>query len=70
MSQIDATASSIVRKPSGCGEQNMINLYPNVLICRYLKESNRLGDDLKTRLIEYTRHGKSISVPLLLRSFL
>ncbi|XP_036362354.1 CD109 antigen isoform X1 [Octopus sinensis] len=57
MSQIDATASGLVRKPSGCGEQNMINFYPNVLTHKYLKETNRLGDDLKKQLVEYTRHG-------------
>eukprot|EP00106_Octopus_bimaculoides_P005891 XP_014773333.1 PREDICTED: CD109 antigen-like isoform X1 [Octopus bimaculoides] len=57
MSQVDAAASGLVRKPSGCGEQNMINFYPNVLVYKYLEASNRLGDDLKAQLIEYTRHG-------------
>lgn len=28
---------SLVRKPYGCGEQNMVNFVPNILVMRYLE---------------------------------
>ncbi|XP_043064347.1 CD109 antigen [Drosophila ficusphila] len=45
---------NLVRMPSGCGEQNMINFVPNILVLRYLKarKLNRadISDPAKTHL--------------------
>ncbi|XP_013108378.1 C3 and PZP-like alpha-2-macroglobulin domain-containing protein 8 [Stomoxys calcitrans] len=32
---------NLVQKPTGCGEQNMVNLVPNILILDYLKSVNK-----------------------------
>ncbi|KAI8124965.1 CD109 antigen [Lucilia cuprina] len=35
----------LVHLPSGCGEQNMVNLAPNILILHYLKINGKLGKE-------------------------
>uniref|UniRef100_A0A6G1SQR0 TEP1-F n=1 Tax=Aceria tosichella TaxID=561515 RepID=A0A6G1SQR0_9ACAR len=45
----------LLRLPYGCGEQNMINLVPNIVILNYLKNTGRLRDfqrDRATRNIQ------------------
>ncbi|XP_017858383.1 PREDICTED: CD109 antigen isoform X2 [Drosophila arizonae] len=32
---------NLVRKPYGCGEQNMVNFVPNILVVKYLEVTNR-----------------------------
>ncbi|GAB1597846.1 hypothetical protein Ahia01_000061300, partial [Argonauta hians] len=49
--------SNLIRLPSGCGEQNMINFAPNIYIYKYLQSTNRLTDDKKSQLLEYTIKG-------------
>ncbi|XP_073826185.1 thioester-containing protein 1 allele R1-like isoform X2 [Musca autumnalis] len=44
----------LVQKPSGCGEQNMINLVPNILILDYLKILKKYNN--KTDTIEHAKH--------------
>lgn len=39
-----ANPDDLLRLPYGCGEQNMINLVPNIVIYNYLKNTNRLRD--------------------------
>ncbi|XP_061388962.1 thioester-containing protein 1 allele R1-like [Musca vetustissima] len=45
---------NLVQKPSGCGEQNMINLVPNILILDYLKILNKFAN--KTALVERAKN--------------
>jgi CD109 antigen len=45
----------LLRLPYGCGEQNMVNLVPNIVILNYLKSTGRLRDfqrDRATRNIQ------------------
>ncbi|XP_073826202.1 thioester-containing protein 1 allele S1-like [Musca autumnalis] len=44
----------LVQKPSGCGEQNMINLVPNILILDYLKILNKYNN--KTDIVERAKN--------------
>ncbi|XP_058449538.1 thioester-containing protein 1 allele S3-like [Malaya genurostris] len=48
---------SLIRLPTGCGEQNMINFVPNVVILDYLVESGTVAEDLKTSAINYLQSG-------------
>jgi len=32
---------NLVRMPYGCGEQNMVNFVPNILVVKYLEVTNR-----------------------------
>lgn len=49
--------SDLVRMPYGCGEQNMINFVPNILVLQYLTVINRLTIALNTTSMEYVRMG-------------
>lgn len=33
--------ANLIRMPSGCGEQNMLNFVPNIMILNYLKVSTQ-----------------------------
>lgn len=48
---------NLIRMPSGCGEQNLINFVPNIVILIYLQNSNSLTTDLRNQLISYSERG-------------
>ncbi|CAG2101908.1 unnamed protein product [Medioppia subpectinata] len=39
----------LLRMPFGCGEQNMLNFVPNIVVLDYLKQSNRLTPAIKSK---------------------
>eukprot|EP00928_Gymnodinium_smaydae_P015369 TRINITY_DN1567_c0_g3_i2.p1 TRINITY_DN1567_c0_g3~~TRINITY_DN1567_c0_g3_i2.p1 ORF type:complete len:1331 (-),score=254.48 TRINITY_DN1567_c0_g3_i2:57-3512(-) len=41
----------LIRIPSGCGEQNMISLAPNVYVAKYLQSVGKLSPKLRKRLV-------------------
>merc|ERR1719272_214286 len=41
----------LLRIPTGCGEQNMITLAPNVYVAKYLKVVDRLSPDLEEKIV-------------------
>ncbi|RWS24130.1 thioester-containing protein-like protein, partial [Leptotrombidium deliense] len=47
----------LLRMPYGCGEQNMINLVPNILVLDYLTKAGRLTDKIKQKAIENIETG-------------
>lgn len=47
----------LLRLPYGCGEQNMINLVPNIVIMNYLQSSRRLKDSQRVRAIRNIESG-------------
>lgn len=49
--------NSLVRLPSGCGEQNMVHFVPNIVILNYLKATNRLNPDIVKKAVKYTEKG-------------
>ncbi len=48
---------NLLRVPSGCGEQNMINFVPNIVIMRYLNATNRLTEDISKKVTRYLELG-------------
>lgn len=48
---------TLVRMPSGCGEQNMISMVPNIVARRYLSATNRLSPDLDSKTKTYMEAG-------------
>lgn len=48
-----ANLESLIRMPSGCGEQTMINFVPNIVALDYLSMTNRLTLALKATAIGY-----------------
>ncbi|XP_076049563.1 alpha-2-macroglobulin-like protein 1 [Oratosquilla oratoria] len=47
----------LIRKPYGCGEQNMINFAPNIFILQYLWKTHQLTDKAKEDLITFIKEG-------------
>ncbi|XP_034243701.1 CD109 antigen isoform X1 [Thrips palmi] len=48
---------SLIRMPHGCGEQNMLNFVPNVVILDYLKNSRQLSQAVESRARAYMEKG-------------
>lgn len=49
--------NKLIRLPSGCGEQNMLNFVPNIVILRYLKTIGQLKPDVERKAKSYTEKG-------------
>ncbi|PVD21662.1 hypothetical protein C0Q70_17461 [Pomacea canaliculata] len=47
----------ILRMPTGCGEQNLIYLGPNVYVMRYLKATGRLSSNAEKKARAFVRQG-------------
>nr|XP_029708703.1 CD109 antigen-like [Aedes albopictus] len=47
----------LIRLPSGCGEQNMIRLVPNIVILDYLSETKTVAESVKSKALDYLTKG-------------
>lgn len=48
---------SLIRMPFGCGEQNMLNFVPNIVVINYLKNSNQLNPAIESKAKKYMENG-------------
>ncbi|KAJ8305151.1 hypothetical protein KUTeg_017286 [Tegillarca granosa] len=48
---------SLLRMPTGCGEQTMIGFAPDVFVSNYLKASGQLEDSVKNKAIGFMQKG-------------
>ncbi|XP_076068702.1 alpha-1-inhibitor 3-like isoform X2 [Oratosquilla oratoria] len=48
---------SLIRKPYGCGEQNMLNFAPNIYIMQYLDATRQTTKDIADRAIGFMKTG-------------
>lgn len=49
----------LIQMPSGCGEQNMLNFVPNIVVSHYLKTINRMTPDVQSKTKYYMESGKT-----------
>ena len=47
----------LVRLPTGCGEQNMAGLVPNIYLLQYLRAVDRRMEEVERKAVEYMRLG-------------
>lgn len=47
----------LLRKPYGCGEQNMANFAPNIYIMDYLIKTHQVTEDIKSKAVNYMEIG-------------
>lgn len=47
----------LIKQPYGCGEQNMLNFVPNIIILDYLAATNQVTDAIKTKSLKYMEQG-------------
>lgn len=48
---------SLIRLPTGCGEQNMMRFVPNIVVLDYLTETGTIRDDIREKAIGFLRSG-------------
>ncbi|XP_015601908.1 CD109 antigen isoform X2 [Cephus cinctus] len=49
--------ANLIKMPSGCGEQNMLNFVPNIVILDYLKNTNQLTQAVQSKAMRYLEIG-------------
>ncbi|XP_057327735.1 CD109 antigen-like isoform X1 [Microplitis mediator] len=49
--------ANLIKMPFGCGEQNMLNLVPNIVILNYLKNTNQLTQAIQGKALKYLEVG-------------
>ncbi|XP_050479205.1 thioester-containing protein 1 allele R1-like isoform X2 [Bombus huntii] len=49
--------ANLIKLPSGCGEQNMLNFVPNIMILNYLKNTNQLTHAVESKALRYMEIG-------------
>ncbi|KAF2362522.1 Alpha-2-macroglobulin thiol-ester bond-forming [Trinorchestia longiramus] len=47
----------LIRMPSGCGEQNMLNFAPNIYVLQYLEASNQANEEVSDKLRRFMKTG-------------
>lgn len=47
----------LIRKPSGCGEQNMLYFVPNIVVLDYLSETNTVAENVRSKAIDFLSSG-------------
>ena len=52
-----AELDNLLRLPTGCGEQNMINFAPNIYVMQYLNSTRQLTEAIKKKAIEFLQIG-------------
>lgn len=57
MTSFAANIANLIQLPYGCGEQNMLNFAPDVVVLDYLNISNLLTEEVQTQLINYLETG-------------
>ncbi|XP_025405669.1 CD109 antigen-like isoform X2 [Sipha flava] len=49
--------ASLIQMPFGCGEQNMLNFVPNIVVLDYLKNTRQLTTAIETKSLKYMETG-------------
>lgn len=49
--------ANLIKMPSGCGEQNMLNFVPNIMIMNYLKNTNQLTQAIQGKALRFMEIG-------------
>ncbi|VDM23426.1 unnamed protein product [Toxocara canis] len=57
MGPVLANIDSLVKMPYGCGEQNMVNFVPNIVVLKYLKATKRAGGQIEAKALKYMESG-------------
>jgi len=52
-----SSMDEVLAMPYGCGEQNMLKFAPNIFIMDYLKNTNQVTEEIKTKAIGYMESG-------------
>ena len=48
----------LIRLPTGCGEQNMLNFAPNIFVMQYLTHTGQTGGEIEAKAKEFMTTGQ------------
>ena len=48
---------SLLKLPTGCGEQNMLKFAPNIFVMQYLTATNQLNGEIKDKAVGFMKTG-------------
>uniref|UniRef100_A0A1I7RL95 A2M_recep domain-containing protein n=1 Tax=Bursaphelenchus xylophilus TaxID=6326 RepID=A0A1I7RL95_BURXY len=57
MGPVLSNLDKLVRMPFGCGEQNMLNFVPNIVVLRYLRATQKNSPAMETKLARFIEAG-------------
>lgn len=57
MGPVLANLENLVKMPFGCGEQNMLNFVPNIVVMKYLRATQKNSPALEAKLTKYIESG-------------
>ncbi len=57
MGPVLENAESLVRMPYGCGEQNMVNFVPNIVVMNYFNATGRLTPEIEAKAKKFMEAG-------------
>ena len=49
--------ANLIKMPFGCGEQNMLNMVPNIVILNYLRNTKQLTQAVQSKALKYLEIG-------------
>ncbi|XP_071947324.1 venom factor-like [Antedon mediterranea] len=52
----------MIKKPTGCGEQTLIRMGPNVFVTKYLTQTNQMTSDFERKAFRYLRMGYAMEL--------
>jgi CD109 antigen len=57
MGPVLANLDKLVQMPYGCGEQNMLNFVPNIVVMRYLRAAKKTNAALEQKITKFMESG-------------
>ncbi|KAI6223646.1 hypothetical protein M3Y99_01446300 [Aphelenchoides fujianensis] len=57
MGPVLSNIANLVQMPYGCGEQNMLNFVPNIVVLRYLRAAHKSNPSLEANILKYMEAG-------------
>ena len=64
LSKMINNLGSLIQMPYGCGEQNMINFVPNILVLEYFQQTSLGSDSQRANALNYMGIGKYTAIHL------
>jgi CD109 antigen len=60
MGSVLSNLEGLVKMPYGCGEQNMVNFVPNIVVVNYLNATQRSEPQLVNKAIQFMQRGQPV----------
>ncbi|XP_033113133.1 murinoglobulin-2-like, partial [Anneissia japonica] len=62
ISAVIGDVNKMIKKPTGCGEQTLIRVGPNVFVTKYMEQTNQMTSDFEKKAFRYLRQGYAMEL--------